>query len=927
MEKHHSCLITKAIIDYFQAHAPEQVPALMVGLGPEIEGLPRPLDFLREANNWVSSPVVMQMFENARQLAGDERVAFKIGFEAVTRKKLGYVQRIFFHIFGSPRRALKKVQILNNKFNRTKVVEIPFLKGNQVTIRFHWLSHIPASKDFCRFNQGVYSAIPTIWELSPGVMKETRCYFEGADYCEFEGTWQDRARLQRRLVKMFMPWRLLRTTVEELEKDKELLKQKFDEVHHLNLQLRERIDQLLALPETCVAALAAVDLQGLLQVTLRILVNFAKMDRAGIFILDEESQMLELHSGVGIDPALEEKVKGYKIPMAKVDNIIARVAVNGVPVVVSDVTHSHLNKENPLLRIFQPQAFILAPITIRGRVIGVILADRVRKDSTITEVDKEFVVNFANQIAIALDNALLQRKLEVSERRYRELVENAFEGIWMVDEGGSIKFVNRRLREIIGTTDLEGHQAENFFEGDHRKMLAGMWAENRKGRAVQQELEIISRDRGPVPVIVSSVPFMEQDHFLGAFAMFNDVSDLKKMEKHLLQQAKTEALGTMAEGLGHSFSDLLANIMILAGMVLDNTDRSHPNYDELKQIEQELAKGAELTRRLLSFGRGQRFSLKPLDLTVLIEKTLNLLAISHQGLVVQKNLTPDLPPVDADQEQLEQVLTHLVIQARDNLAPGGEVTLGTEEVVLHEEFCRPYGRMPGRYVYLALSYPERSGAASPGAIFEPFFAGGVPAALEQGSGLGLTSVYAIIKDHKGIVEVDRDPGGSTSFHIYLPLGKGTPEATEGQPYHFVKGSGTLLLVDDDDTVRQMGAKILERLGYRVIRAEDGRQAVSIYQAQEGRINLVLLDMILPGMSGRETYRQLKKIDPEVKVLLYSGRAMDEDVHLVLEDGALGFIQKPYRMAALSEKIAEILHGQRPGQNGPAPRERKLAGAV
>ncbi len=927
MEKHHNCLITKAIIEYFQVHAPDNVPALLEGLGPEINGLPAPLDFLVETNNWVSSSVVIRMFETARRLSGDEQTAFKIGFEAVTRKKLGYIHRIFLHIFGSPRRALRKAQVLNNKFGRTKVVEIPYLKGNQATIRFHWLSHIPSSKDCCLFNQGVFSAIPTIWNLPPGQMKETRCYFEGADCCEFEGSWQEQAQLKRRLVKLFMPWRLLRETVEEVERDKELLKQKFDEVHYLNLQLRERIDQLLALPETCVAALAAVDLQGLLQVTLRILVNFAKMDRAGIFILDEDSQVLELHSGVGIDPALEEKVRGYKIPIAKVDNIVARVAIQGAPVVVPDVIHSRLNKENPLIQLFQPQSFILAPISVRGKVIGVILADRVRKDSTITEVDKEFVMNFANQIAIALDNAILHKKLEISERRYRELVENAFEGIWMLDEQGIIKFVNRRMRAITGQEDLEGQKADIFFDGDSRKTLSGMIAENRKGRAVQQELEIISRDRGPIPVIVSSVPFLENEHFMGAFAMFNDISDIKKMEKRLLHQQKMEALGAMAEGIGHNFNDLLANIMILTGLAMDTRGPTDPNYEELKQIEQELGKGAELTRRLLSFGRGHMFSPRPLDINVLIDKTMNLLAISHQDLTFHKSLAPELPPVEADQEQLEQVLTNLVIHARDNRVAEGEVAVTTEEVMLHEEFCRPYGRTPGRYIYISLTYPATPDATSPSVIFEPFLADGISAALEREGGMGLTSVYAIIKNHRGIVEVDRDPAGITIFHIYLPVSGRRLEASESKLYRFIRGSGTLLLVDDDETVRHMGAKILERLGYRVIRAEDGKQAISIYQAQKDKIDLVLLDMVLPGMSGRETYRRLKKIDQGVRVLLYSGHAMDEDVHLVLEEGALGFIQKPYRMAALSEKIAEVLQGKRPEMERPLKSNGKLAKVI
>jgi CheY-like chemotaxis protein len=194
-----------------------------------------------------------------------------------------------------------------------------------------------------------------------------------------------------------------------------------------------------------------------------------------------------------------------------------------------------------------------------------------------------------------------------------------------------------------------------------------------------------------------------------------------------------------------------------------------------------------------------------------------------------------------------------------------------------------------------------------GKIFEPFV---VPAAVGPEARPGLASVYSIIKNHQGIIEMDSEVSFGTTFHIYLPVSKRSIQPQEPQSLRFIRGTGTILLVDDEESVRSVGTRILERLGYKVILASSGQEALNIVQKRHEPIDLIVLDMIMPGLSGRETFYRLKEIDPGIKVLLYSAHSMDEDVHLMLEKGALGFIQKPYRIAALSQKIAEML-GDRP----------------
>jgi PAS domain S-box-containing protein len=565
MEKHHSCLNTRAIIEYFQEKLPEEVPRLFIGLGSEIEDLGNPQEFLMEINNWVSSDVVTQMFENAKAITQDDQIAFKIGFESAARKKLGYIQRIILFAYKNPRRTLRRVQAINDKFNKNKRIELVSIAGDSAVIRLHWFDDIPGTIDYCLFNKGIYSGIPTIWDLPPATLHETKCYFQGDEYCEYQFKWERKYSLRESLLRLLVPWRALNYTIEELERDKELLKNKFDEVHRLNIQLKEKIDQLICLQETSTAALSVLHLEKLLQVTLRLLINSAKLDRAGILLLDEKEELLDLTCAEGIDPELFERVKNYQIPVTKVDNIIARVAMTGIPVVIQDVGLSKLNMNNPLIQFFRPKAFILVPLTVRGKVIGVLLADRIREDATITDSDREFIVSFANQIAIALENAILYRKIAESERKYRGLVENAHDGIWIIDEQGFIKFANRRMREITGQETLENQSIYDLVDQDNQKLLEDVMAQNRQNQVAQQELDITSANHGLASVIMSSVPMFEDGHFAGAFAMFSDITALRETEKRFRKIFEEAAHGMSLVDMDGSILDVNPALLKMLG--------------------------------------------------------------------------------------------------------------------------------------------------------------------------------------------------------------------------------------------------------------------------------------------------------------------------------------------------------------------------
>jgi CheY-like chemotaxis protein len=341
-------------------------------------------------------------------------------------------------------------------------------------------------------------------------------------------------------------------------------------------------------------------------------------------------------------------------------------------------------------------------------------------------------------------------------------------------------------------------------------------------------------------------------------------------------------------------------------LILAGVDPKNPAHTDLKLIEQEVVKGSALTKQLLSLGRGGIFAPKPINLNALLDKAARLFCRTRHGVAITRKLAPDLPPVEADPGQMEQVMLNLLVNAWQAMSRQGEMTLASEALTLSGAFCESYKLQPGRYVHLSLTDTgEGMDEATLARIFEPFF---TTKDVGQGTGLGLATVYAIIKHHRGIIRVDSQPGRGTTFHIFLPVSAKAAVAEPTRNDAVLRGSGAVLLVDDEDSIRMVAGRILQQLGYQVLAAENGLQALELYRRDRNRIDLVILDMLMPGMGGAETFQKLKEFDPGVRVLLSSGYSLDGGAQQTIAAGARGFIQKPYRLAVLSHKVSEILTG-------------------
>ena len=340
---------------------------------------------------------------------------------------------------------------------------------------------------------------------------------------------------------------------------------------------------------------------------------------------------------------------------------------------------------------------------------------------------------------------------------------------------------------------------------------------------------------------------------------------------------------------------------------------SNPYYSYLNNIEKQVDSGAKLTRQLLGYAREGKYKVKPINLNQVVQETSDTFGIAKKEIRIHRELAEDLFAIEADRGQIEQALMNLCVNAADAMPHGGDLFLKTMNVTDEDISEKPYRPKPGNYV---LSEIRDTGTGmddnTKARIFEPFF---TTKEMGRGTGLGLASTYGIIKGHGGYIDVESEKGRGTTFSIYLPASekKIQAEAVISDPP--VRGSETILLVDDEAMVLEVGLEILKELGYCALGARGGREAIEIYKQQGNDIDMVILDMIIPDMAGIEIYDGLKEINPKVKVLLSSGYSMEGQAKEIMKRGCNGFIQKPFGMADLSKKIGELL-GERPAMISP-----------
>jgi two-component system cell cycle sensor histidine kinase/response regulator CckA len=498
-------------------------------------------------------------------------------------------------------------------------------------------------------------------------------------------------------------------------------------------------------------------------------------------------------------------------------------------------------------------------------------------------------------------------KLLDSEAKYRLLVENANDAIFVV-HGNKIEFPNPKAREIgrrLGF-DLDRASFVDYIHPDDKAMVTKRHIRRLQG---QDEPSVSSfrliNDRGEERWVELNTSLITWEGKVSTLSFLRDITAQKALEAELQHARRMEALGTLAGGIAHDFNNLLMGIQGRVSMMLINSDASHPHYQDLKDIEDIIRSGADLTKQLLGFSRGGRYEVRATDLNSLIKQTSELFGRTKKHIRIQRRFQKDLWAAEVDRGQFEQVVLNLFLNAAEAMQDGGTLALRTRNMSLEKEFTQPHRVPAGRFVQLSIT---DTGAGmneeTLGRIFEPFF---TTKEMGRGTGLGLASAYGIIKNHGGIIKVSSKLGVGTTFDIYLPASEG---AVQEEPIPslepILRGKETVLLVDDEPKVLDICERFLKTLGYSVLTATNGFEALEIYERNKAIVDAVVIDMIMPGMNGKELFTRLRAIQPSLKALVSTGYSLEGEVSDLMTLGCKGYIQKPFSIKLLAKEVRRIL---------------------
>lgn len=501
--------------------------------------------------------------------------------------------------------------------------------------------------------------------------------------------------------------------------------------------------------------------------------------------------------------------------------------------------------------------------------------------------------------------------LQESETKYRSLVENAKDAIFIAQDD-KIKFPNPKAVEMTGYSAEEIAEIPfiSFVHPRDRELVLDRYKRRLRGETVTDyySFQVVNRS-GRTFWVELTVVLINWEGRPASLIILRDITPQKTMEAQLLQSQKMESIGTLAGGIAHDFNNLLMGMLGRVSLMRLDMDHTHPFHDHLVRIEDHIKSANDLTKKLLGFARGGKYQSKPTDINALLENSADIFGRARKEIRILMDLAPDVWTVEVDRGQIEQVLLNLYVNAWQAMPTGGTLSLRTENREMSEDETASHAMKAGRYVKLSVTDTGVGiDEAIQPRIFDPFF---TTKRIGGGTGLGLASVYGIVKNHKGFITVFSEKGQGSTFSIYLPaseksISEKPPAEGPKTSHHVVRGTGKILLVDDERLVLEVSGKLLERLGYSVIAAGSGREALELYAREKSGIDLVILDMIMPEMSGGETFNRLREMDPNLKVLLSSGYTLSGQAKKIMAKGCIGFLQKPFNIQQLSVKLRKIL---------------------
>ncbi len=563
-----------------------------------------------------------------------------------------------------------------------------------------------------------------------------------------------------------------------------------------------------------------------------------------------------------------------------------------------------------------PELWLGVPLKIKDEVIGVMATLSYHDAELFDEMDLNTLISVSDQIALAIERKQYEQALISSERKYRTILETMVEGYFEQDQKGIItlanpamcQILNKPVEKVVGTSFkvlLENLETNTIYD-EFQDIF------NSQKTTLNKEFELIlSNDTTRYLEGTFSSILDDNNAITGIKGIVRDITEKKKaeqtqkaLEEKLQQSQRLESLGTLAGGIAHDFNNLLMGIQGRISIIQTDLEEQHPHFSQLELMESYIQRASNLTSQLLGFARGGKYELKAVSINHVIKNSVDIVQPAKKAIEMRTVFKDNLSVVEVDENQMEQVFVNLLLNASKAMEKGGTITITTEKIMIDANGAEVKAIKPGYYVRVAVRDTGKGISKDDiEKVFDPFF---TTNSLGGSTGLGLAMVYGIIENHHGFISVESTINEGTCFTILLPSSHKETVSDEKPSLENQTGTDTILLVDDEPMIIEVGKEMISILGYDVITAPSGMEALEIVETQNKRIDLFIVDMIMPQMNGGELFDKLKSLNPDVKIILSSGYSIDGEARQIINRGCKGFIQKPFTMSQLGEKIRDVL---------------------
>jgi PAS domain S-box-containing protein len=816
-----------------------------------------------------------------------------------------------------------------------------------ITIPFEGVREQPYQ---CENRMGIFEAVVTLFTNKSPVMEHPVCVHHGGDCCRYILSWE---------VPSYVKWRRIRNYLgilsliilisfifslspvqiivlgasliglftgaafytQYLEKKDAYTKMAIqgDAANRLLDQITIGYNNALLVQEIGQAVSSILDVDKLITFVIETLQKRLNFDRGTIMLANHEKTMLIYVNGYGYSSHLEALLQETQFhldnPKSKGPFVVAFKQQK--PILVSDISDMQSDisaRSFEFAEALGVSSFICVPIIYKGKSEGILAVDNYRSGRPHNQSEVNLLMGIAQQIGISINNARSLHQIMESEERFRTLSENSPDIIYTTDNRGAITYINPAATEILkyDRDELIGRNFAEFAKTDEVNNFIRLFQRVEQGKDTIKNFDakLLAKDSTERLFYMSGAPnFSATGEITGVVGTLKDVTEQRKLEQQLHHAARMNAIGRLTGGISHDFNNILHAIKAYNQLLTLNKTDSDKDWKYLMSINELTKRATDLVSQLLIFSRKVESKLAAIDINEEIRNFYGLLLRTiPKTIILTLDLADNIYHINGDSAQMGQVIMNLTVNAKDAMPEGGELRIQTRNA----DFEKPYYRSnikidAGKYLLFSVSDTghgiEKKDLDH---IFEPFF---TTKEAGKGTGIGLSVVYGIVKNHGGYIFCTSELGKGTTFDLYLPamdaeLIRETRKPEEKSALS--KGRETIVLVDDEPSLLETGQELLSLLGYHVLTANSGACALEVIEREKENVDLVILDLMMPGMSGEICLPKILNIIPSMKVMIASGYTANVKMDDILKAGAIDFIYKPYDIEALSKKIRGIL---------------------